>query len=52
MEIPDNCLVMGAPGKIVRTLSPDQAARIALGAQVYVANWKRFTKELKEHKAP
>ena len=26
-EIPDNSLVMGAPGKVVRELSPEQAAR-------------------------
>lgn len=52
MQIPDNSLVMGAPAKIVRTLSAEQAARIALGAQVYVANWKRFATDLKEHKAP
>lgn len=46
-EIPDNSLVMGAPGKVVRELSPEQAARVALGAIHYVENWKRYRRELK-----
>ncbi|MBV8683143.1 MAG: gamma carbonic anhydrase family protein [Caulobacteraceae bacterium] len=41
-EIPDRSLVMGSPGKVVRTLEPAQAEAIAHGAQHYVANWKRF----------
>ncbi|MBI1200797.1 MAG: gamma carbonic anhydrase family protein [Phenylobacterium sp.] len=46
-EIPDNSLVMGAPGKVVRELSPEQAARIAVGSAHYVENWKRYRRELK-----
>lgn len=45
-EIPDNSLVMGAPGKVMRELSPEQAARMALGSQHYVENWKRYRREL------
>ena len=45
-EIPDNSLVMGAPGKVVRELSPEHAARVALGAAHYVENWKRYRAEL------
>lgn len=45
--IPDNSLVMGAPGKIVKELSPDQVALIKGSAQVYVDNWKRFKTGLK-----
>jgi carbonic anhydrase/acetyltransferase-like protein (isoleucine patch superfamily) len=41
-EIPDRSLVMGSPGKVVRTLEPAQAEAIAGGALHYVANWKRF----------
>ncbi|WP_397418770.1 gamma carbonic anhydrase family protein [Phenylobacterium sp.] len=47
-EIPDNSLVMGAPGKVVRELSSEQAARVALGALHYVENWKRYRRELRE----
>jgi len=45
-EIPDNSLVMGAPGKVVRELSPEQAARVAMGSAHYVENWKRYRREL------
>ena len=45
-EIPDNSLVMGAPGKVVRELTPDQAERMAWGSRHYVENWKRYRREL------
>ncbi len=41
-EIPDHSLVMGSPGRVVRTLSPEQAAGISAGAVHYVENWKRY----------
>ena len=41
-EIPDNSMVMGSPGKVIRVLSDEQAAGIAAGAQHYVHNWKRY----------
>ncbi|HEY1448086.1 MAG TPA: gamma carbonic anhydrase family protein, partial [Caulobacteraceae bacterium] len=41
-EIPDRSVVMGAPGKIVRELSPEQSAALSAGAMHYVENWKRF----------
>ena len=45
-EIPDNSLVMGAPGKVVRELSDMQAQVMAGGALHYVANWKRYRADL------
>ena len=45
-EIPDNSLVMGAPGKVVRELTPEQVARLGESAAVYVANWRRYRREL------
>ncbi|MET0294020.1 MAG: gamma carbonic anhydrase family protein [Phenylobacterium sp.] len=45
--IPDNSLVMGAPGRVVRELSPEQAARVASGAGGYVKNWQRFKRDLR-----
>ncbi len=45
-EIPDNSMVIGSPGKVVRTLTDEQAAGIAAGASHYVANWKRYAAEL------
>jgi carbonic anhydrase/acetyltransferase-like protein (isoleucine patch superfamily) len=45
-EIPDRSMVMGSPGKVVRTLEPAQAEAIAAGALHYVANWKRYRASL------
>ena len=41
-EIPDNSMVLGSPGKVVKTLSDEQAAGIRIGAAHYVENAKRF----------
>jgi carbonic anhydrase/acetyltransferase-like protein (isoleucine patch superfamily) len=46
-EIPDNSLVMGAPGKVVREVSAEQARMLAGGALHYVENWKRFRREMR-----
>jgi carbonic anhydrase/acetyltransferase-like protein (isoleucine patch superfamily) len=46
-EIPDNSLVMGAPGRVVREISPAQAAELRGGAAHYVENWRRFRRDLK-----
>jgi carbonic anhydrase/acetyltransferase-like protein (isoleucine patch superfamily) len=40
-EIPDNSLVMGAPGKVIRQLSDAQVQLIRGSAHHYVENWKR-----------
>ena len=45
-EIPDGSLVMGSPGKVVRTLSGQQQEALLLSANTYVKNFKRFKKEL------
>jgi len=45
--IPDNSLVMGAPGKVIRELGDDTAAMIQASSDVYVANWKTFKAGLK-----
>ena len=41
-EIPDFSMVVGSPGKVIRTLTEEQAAGIAAGAAHYVENWKRY----------
>lgn len=45
-EIPDNSMVLGSPGKIVRTLTDEQVELIKLSAAGYVENYKRFKKGL------
>ena len=46
-EIPDNSLVMGAPGKIIKQVSEQQAQVIKMSAVHYVENWKRHAASLK-----
>ena len=46
--IPDNSLVMGAPGKVVREVSTEMAEQLTLSAKNYVKNWRRFTAGLRE----
>lgn len=46
-EIPDNSMVLGAPGKVVRTLTDEQAAALKLSADHYVQNWKRYARGLR-----
>ena len=41
-EIPDNSLVVGAPGKVVRELDDAARERIHRSAEHYVANARRF----------
>ena len=41
-EIPDGSLVMGAPGRIIRTLDFEARARLLLSAAGYQANMRRF----------
>lgn len=44
--IPDNSLVVGQPGKIIRVLDEEAAAKLTLSAGGYHKNWKRFAKGL------
>ncbi|MCA3699919.1 MAG: gamma carbonic anhydrase family protein [Brevundimonas sp.] len=45
--IPDGSLVMGQPGKVVRTLEPGQIAVLEASAEHYVQNWKRYVAGLR-----
>ncbi|MGI9277646.1 MAG: gamma carbonic anhydrase family protein [Endozoicomonas sp.] len=44
--IPDSSVVMGSPGKIVRQMDEAKINALKLGAQTYVANLKRYSKDL------
>ncbi|MBL8251634.1 MAG: gamma carbonic anhydrase family protein, partial [Candidatus Competibacter sp.] len=46
-EIPDGSLVMGSPGKIVRSLSEAEIERLRQTAGRYVENFKRFKRDLR-----
>ena len=41
-EIPDYSMVLGSPGKVVRTLDKETAAALKLSADHYVENWKKY----------
>lgn len=41
-DIPDGSLVMGAPGRVIRTLDADARARLLQSAAGYQANMRRF----------
>jgi carbonic anhydrase/acetyltransferase-like protein (isoleucine patch superfamily) len=44
--IPDNSLVMGSPGKVVRELDAAAISRLSAAAAGYVRNWQRYAKGL------
>ena len=44
--IPDNSLVMGSPGKIVRQVSNEEAKLITENAIHYQENWKKYSKSI------
>lgn len=46
-EIPDYSMVLGSPGKVVKTLTPEEAAKYTGGARRYVENWKRYREQLR-----
>lgn len=46
-QIPDGSLVMGSPGKVVRPVTPQEAAALTVHAQHYVQNAKRYRQALK-----
>ena len=47
-EIPDNSLVMGAPGKVVRQVDEAGVQMLTASALHYVENWKRYVTGLKK----
>jgi carbonic anhydrase/acetyltransferase-like protein (isoleucine patch superfamily) len=51
-EIPDNSLVVGAPGKVIRTLDDAAIAELSASAERYVKNAKRFAAGMTEVHRP
>ena len=47
-EIPDNSLVFGSPGKVVRRIEERHIELIRATAEHYAARWRRYVKELRE----
>jgi carbonic anhydrase/acetyltransferase-like protein (isoleucine patch superfamily) len=47
-EFPDNSMIVGAPAKAIKELTPEQAARMRHAAEHYVENSARYRKGLKK----
>jgi carbonic anhydrase/acetyltransferase-like protein (isoleucine patch superfamily) len=46
-EFPDNSLIVGVPGKAIRTIPDDQTPMLTLNAKIYFDRWQRYRHELK-----
>ncbi len=46
-EFPDHSLIIGTPAKVVRTLSPEEVAKLQDSAAHYAARGQRYKTELK-----
>ena len=44
--IPDRSLVLGSPGKVIRTLTDEDVDRLRRTAAHYVENWQRYSDTL------
>jgi len=45
-EYPERSLIVGAPGRLIRQLSEEEAAALANGALHYIEKWRRCLSEL------
>ena len=43
---PDRSLILGAPAKVVRTLTDEEVARLQNSADHYAHNWRRYQRDL------
>ncbi|MGH1477935.1 MAG: gamma carbonic anhydrase family protein [Geminicoccales bacterium] len=48
MEIPDNSLAVGAPAKVIREVTPENIARMQLGAQAYIDRSYAYREHLRK----
>jgi carbonic anhydrase/acetyltransferase-like protein (isoleucine patch superfamily) len=46
-EFPDNSLIVGVPGKAIRTIPAEQEGMLTMNAQIYFDRWQRYRHELK-----
>ena len=45
-EIPDNSLVIGSPGKVIREVTEEEKKDIAENTKHYQDNWKKYSKSI------
>ncbi|EUB96309.1 transferase hexapeptide repeat containing protein [Rhizobium sp. CF080] len=46
-EFPDNSLIVGSPAKVMRVLDDEAVEKLRQSAVRYIANWKRFARDLR-----
>ena len=46
-EIPDNSMVIGIPGKVIKKIDSDMEIFLKASADHYCENWKNFNQNLK-----
>jgi carbonic anhydrase/acetyltransferase-like protein (isoleucine patch superfamily) len=46
-EFPDNSLIVGVPGRAVRSVSEQDIPMLTMNAQIYFERWQRYRDELK-----
>jgi carbonic anhydrase/acetyltransferase-like protein (isoleucine patch superfamily) len=46
-EFPDGSLIVGSPARVVRSLNEEQVEGLRRSARNYVANWRRFARDLR-----
>ena len=46
-EFPDNSLIVGVPGKAIRTIPDSDVAMLVMNAAIYFERWQRYLSELK-----
>ena len=47
-QFPEHSLIIGSPARVIRTLDPEQVARMGSAARFYVGNGPRFKKGLRK----
>ncbi len=47
-EFPDYSLIVGVPGKAIRTLSESDVPMLTMNARIYFERWQRYAVEMKE----
>ena len=45
-EFPDNSLIVGVPGKVVRSIADEDVPMLTMNAQIYFERWQRYITEL------
>ena len=47
-EFPDNSLIVGVPGRVLRSIPEEETGMLTMNAQIYFDRWQRYAHELKE----